>query len=162
MTILPPLVTSVPSALAGVLPALVTAYQSLVRAGYAGGYLVTPSLAIADYGGFRSLAQTIQILQFRADDYAHDLKLGIIQPRTLSLDAYRPITAFGSSYHNYGAAFDVEASNVTLSALGELAPHCGLRWGGTFETNKDRPHFELAITLEEATDAYIQFMKDGV
>jgi D-alanyl-D-alanine carboxypeptidase len=77
----------------------------------------------------------------------------------LGVGQWRPIAAFGQSYHNYGAALDLRiVSRPTtlgtdakaLAKLGALATACGLRWGGNFATKVDPPHFELAVPLSEA------------
>jgi hypothetical protein len=120
---------------------------------------------IANYGGLRSLADTTTILQYRANDYAHDLAAGIVSSST-PIEVYRPIAPFGSSYHNYGAAFDLAivsappgiSSYHALQIAGNLAPSYGLRWGGgpefTAANRTDSPHFELAIPLSEARRRY--------
>jgi hypothetical protein len=119
---------------------------------------------IANYGGLRSQADTTKILEYRAADYQHDVAAGLVSS-SLPIEQYRPIAPFGSSYHNYGAAFDLEitgtpagtSSYVALQLAGQLAPQFGLRWGGgpDFPANrKDPPHFELAIPLSEARRRY--------
>lgn len=116
------------------------------------------SYVIADFGGLRSLADTTLILKYRVDDYAAAARAN---PDTLNtpIAQWRPISPFGSSYHNYGAAFDVLVTAHPVgvngySVLGQLAPQCGLRWGGSPEFTAggtvDIPHFELPISLTEA------------
>jgi len=154
------------SSLTGVLPELVIAHDQLVQALNDRGI----SVRIANYGGIRTQADTTKILNYRADDYQHDLASGVI-PATLSIDEYRPIAPFGSSYHNYGAAFDLEVTGTpsgvssyhALQIAGALAPSFGLRWGGgpDFPANrKDPPHFELAIPLSDARARYNAFSVD--
>ena len=113
---------------------------------------------IADFGGLRSQADTARILQYRAQDYAAAVRA---RPDTANtpITKWRPIAPFGSSYHNYGAAFDVlvtghPAGVNGYSVLGQLAPAAGLRWGGSPEFTAsgkvDIPHFELPISLVAA------------
>lgn len=145
------------STLAGLLPETAAAYAQL--AAYASKYLGA-DIAVADYGGIRTQADTTRILKYRQDDFAAAVNAGQIRADT-TLQAFRPINAFGTSYHNYGAAFDitingeqVDQSPAAIQALGTFAPSVGLRWGGTFR-NPDRPHFELAIPLKEAQSRYL-------
>lgn len=115
---------------------------------------------VADYGGFRSAQITDRILSYRLNDYRADVAAGRVSPDT-TLSQYRPIAPYGESWHDYGAAFDVEItdhpagmSNIqALQLLGGLAPLVGLRWGGAFHS-PDTPHFELAIPLADARQRY--------
>lgn len=140
----------------GALPELRAAYDQL------DAYARTQGIGIevADFGGVRTLADTTRILAYRDDDFRAAVNAGAIRPDT-TLQAFRPIAPFGSSYHNYGAAFDVRIksrpSSMTVgqaqAKLGAYAPRIGLRWGGTFR-NPDAPHFELAIPIDEAQRRY--------
>lgn len=47
-----------------------------------------------------------------------------------------------TSKHTEGRAFDLAGDAATLQFLGRLAPHAGLRWGGTFG-DSDPVHFDL-------------------
>lgn len=108
---------------------------------------------IADFGGVRTEADTAIIIGYRAADYAaaiaHDPSVALIP-----INTWRPIAPFGSSYHNYGAAFDVLITSTpdgmsaasALQTLKSLAPSVGLR----SNVPNDPPHFELPITLDEA------------
>ena len=144
------------STLAGVLPETVAAFQQLSN--YAASQGI--GIGIANYGGLRTLSDTNQILQYRLDDFNAAVNAGQIRPDT-TLQRFRPIAPFGSSYHNYGAAFDVSIisrpASMTveqaLAVLGRAASSFGLRWGGTF-SNPDTPHFELAIPLADAQRRY--------
>lgn len=108
---------------------------------------------IADFGGVRTLADTSLILGYRTADYAVAVARN---PSLASVDIndWRPIAPFGSSFHNYGAAFDVLITSTpagmtaaqALTRLKSLAPSVGLR----STVPNDPPHFELPITLEEA------------
>jgi hypothetical protein len=138
------------------MPETAAAYDALDR--YARSIGI--SIAVANYGGLRTEADTNRILQYRVDDYADARSRGAIRPDT-TLQQFRPIAPFGKSYHNYGAAFDINIvarpSNVTvaqaLAKLGAYAPQIGLRWGGTFH-DADTPHFELAVPLATAQSRY--------
>lgn len=149
--------------LAGVLPETAIAYNALDAYARSQGI----SIAVADFGGIRTQSDTTKILGYRQDDYNAALNAGLIAPDT-TLQQFRPIAPFGSSYHNYGAAFDVKVvawpSSMTqygaLKMLGAYAPSIGLRWGGTF-TNPDSPHFELAITLADAKQRYTSYASSG-
>jgi uncharacterized protein YcbK (DUF882 family) len=65
---------------------------------------------------------------------------------------------FGSSLHNYGAAVDVHFNNTPggiydgpwniLSAMGK---GLGMRWGGDWKSFKDKPHFQIDKTWQEAS-----------
>ena len=55
----------------------------------------------------------------------------------------------GTSYHEYGRAFDItfigpgfSAPDSWWSLAGEVGEWMGLRWGGRFKS-PDRPHFEI-------------------
>lgn len=149
--------------LAGVLPETAAAYAQLDT--FARQHGIT--IGVADFGGVRTLADTTRILGYRTDDYQAALRAGTIRPDT-TLQQFRPIAPFGSSFHNYGAAFDVRiiarpaamTEYAALRALGLYAPNIGLRWGGNF-TNPDTPHFELAIPLSEAKARYTSFASSG-
>jgi peptidoglycan L-alanyl-D-glutamate endopeptidase CwlK len=66
----------------------------------------------------------------------------------------------GSSWHNFGLAFDVVPlvngkaiwNSPFWNQIGELGKEVGLVWGGDFKSFKDKPHFELHpnLTLAEA------------
>lgn len=142
--------------LAGTLPELQSAFSQLSSIGAAHGI----TIGVADFGGERSQADTTQILAYRQNDYNADVKAGRVSSDT-TLQAYRPINAFGTSWHNYGAAFDVAivsrpsgmSDYDAKKFLGQFAPSVGLRWGGLFK-NADPPHFELAISLADAKARY--------
>lgn len=113
---------------------------------------------IAAFGGFRTEADTSRILKYRDDDYAvyvSNMNAAGKTAQILPKEKWRRIAPFGRSFHDYGAAFDVQILTVpagmtfkqALVHLGALAPSCGLRWGGSFD---DPPHFELAISLTDA------------
>jgi hypothetical protein len=136
------------------LPELQLAEKKLRAAATARGV----SYVIADYGGLRSQADTTKILQYRLQDYAAAVRAN---PDTskIPMTKWRPVAPFGSSYHNYGAAFDVlvtahPAGENGYSILGALAPDAGLRWGGSqsfIDVGRvDIPHFELPVSLTSA------------
>lgn len=86
----------------------------------------------------------------------------------------------GSSFHNYGLAFDVcfvgrdpyleqmEKVNkarayMAWDNLGMIGKKLGLSWGGDFKTIKDRPHFEIkGLTISEAKELWPNGWKPGV
>lgn len=143
----------------GCLSALVDAYNALAQYG-TNQYGIT--FDVADYGGLRSEAQTSTILTYRQNDYNAALAAGEISADT-TLQAFRPIAPYGDSWHDYGAAFDLEILNpgqvideqTALAVLGAYAPSIGLRWGGHFP-DADPPHFELAIPIATARTLYAQ------
>ncbi|MDP1460112.1 peptidoglycan-binding protein [Bacillus wiedmannii] len=62
----------------------------------------------------------------------------------------------GESYHNWGVAFDVAPykDNIitwddtsTFIEIGYLGARLGLKWGGTFTSLVDYPHFEYSFSL---------------
>lgn len=131
------------------LPALRAGYNQLQARANALGITFT----IADFGGIRTQADTVLIMAYRAADYA----AAIVADPSVSntpINDWRPIAPFGSSYHNYGAAFDVKITSApagisfddALQQLKLAAPACGLR----SEVPNDPPHFELPISLDEA------------
>jgi D-alanyl-D-alanine carboxypeptidase len=147
----------------GTLPALQSAYASLQAYGAGLGI----AFDVADYGGFRTQADTAHILAYRAEDYAAAINAGSITS-AVSLDEFRPIAAYGSSYHDYGAAFDANITSKSssmsdeqaLAILGGAAPAYGLKWGGTF-TNPDTAHFELDEPLTQAAQDYSNYLASG-
>lgn len=151
------------STLNGLLPETVAAYNALDQFARSQGI----GIALADFGGLRTQADTTKILQYRQDDFDAALASGSIRPDT-TLNQFRPIAPFGSSYHNYGAAFDIViqsrpssmSAGQALGVLASYAPSIGLRWGGTFR-NPDPPHFELAITLADAQARYKSYVTAG-
>ena len=137
------------NSIAGALPALIAGYNQLQARANAMGI----SFEIADFGGIRTEADTILILSYRAADYA----AAVIQDPSvysIPINTWRPIRPYGSSMHNYGAAFDVKitgtpaglSSDDALQQLKMLAPACGLQ----STVPNDPPHFELPITLDDA------------
>jgi hypothetical protein len=117
---------------------------------------------IADFGGLRTQADTVKIMQYRANDYAEYLKTVPDGQTPTPIDSWRPIAPFGVSYHNYGAAFDVNVTAVPagrtlawgLAIMKNAAPAVGLR----SDIPSDPPHFELPITLSDAKGRWALFM----
>lgn len=139
-------------ALAKSLPELRAAEQAL-RAAAARERI---TYEIADFGGFRTEADTTKILGYREVEYAQYVAAAKKAGRVpLPINKWRPIAPFGRSYHDYGAAFDVRVTGTPpgmtaaqgLSHLGALSASVGLRWGASFN---DPAHFELPITLDDA------------
>lgn len=61
----------------------------------------------------------------------------------------------GNSYHNWGLAFDaapfehghVSSHNEKFIKMGQLGQQVGLKWGGTFKSILDMPHFQYNFGL---------------
>lgn len=148
-------------AVSTLLPEMQRAEKSLRTKAAAIGVTYAP----APFGVLRTLADTTKILGYRDNDYAvyvRALKASNPGKAPIPKEQWRPIAPFGKSYHNYGAAVDLTITGRpngwtvqrALAELGKIAPTCGLRWGGTFATKNDPPHFELAIPLSEAKRLY--------
>jgi hypothetical protein len=66
----------------------------------------------------------------------------------------------GTSYHNYGLAFDigilrtdekdVDWTDSKYRPIGALGKELGLEWGGDFKSIKDTPHYQLSFGLSIA------------
>lgn len=143
------------------LPELRAAEERLRSRGHDNGI----SYVFAQYGGLRTQADTNQILAFRKADYERDVRRNPKLAR-VPINTYRPIAPFGRSMHNWGAAFDVLITGVpqgwtrdkALAVLGAIAPTVGLRWGGTFPSDRiDPPHFELPISVVDARARYLAY-----
>lgn len=138
-------------AFSNVLPELADAEVLLRKNAAAHGI----TYAIADFGALRTQADTTKILGYRDADYAVYLR-GLAPGATpVAKESWRPIAPFGTSYHNYGAAFDIVItafpSNISTAAraldvLKLAAPTVGLR----SNVPNDPGHFELPITLSDA------------
>ena len=70
----------------------------------------------------------------------------------------------GSSFHNYGLAIDIvelvngKANwNYDYSQLHSIATKHNLKWGGTFKSIVDKPHYELSFgyTIKQLLTKYI-------
>jgi len=152
-----------PTTLANALPELVAAHKRLTAAAKTVGITFT----IADLGGVRTQAQTDAAIRYRAQDYQASQNRARSAPKgakltaedadslTMPIEKWRPILPFGSSFHNYGAAFDVRPAtwpaNQTplwaMNTLRALAPRAGLR---VLNSKTDPWHFELDIPLDQA------------
>jgi hypothetical protein len=133
-------------------PALAAAEERLRAAATAHGL----AYKLADWGGLRTEADTAQLMRYRDADYAVYVKRTRAAGKTpVDIRTFRPINAYGTSFHNFGAAFDVEMVKGTEAQLGALAPAAGLRWGGKFP-RPDGPHFELPISILEAKAAWLK------
>lgn len=61
----------------------------------------------------------------------------------------------GDSYHNWGLAFDaapfengkMSTDTAKFEEMGRLGQEVGLKWGGTFKSIKDLPHFQYTFGL---------------
>jgi len=110
---------------------------------------------IAPFGGpLRTAADTTTILTYRKNDYAvyvaAQRKAGKVP---VDINTFRRIAPYGSSYHDFGAAFDINISawpdgmsrDEALTHVGAMAGSHNLKWGAAFG---DTPHFELALPLD--------------
>ncbi len=110
---------------------------------------------VADYGGLRTQSDTTQIMQYRDADWNAAIKKDPGLKTRTTKEKWRPIAQWGTSMHNYGAAFDVlitayPKGKSGLWALNWLADHAeqvGLVNGRSFG---DPPHFEIPGGLETA------------
>lgn len=145
----------------GTLPELQQAEAQLYA--YATGVLGI-DYRIADFGAFRTEADTDLILKYRQDDYNAAVQADPSVAR-IPLQKFRRIAPYGSSMHNYGAAFDVliinrgpyASSDAALLALKQAAPSFGLR----SSVPDDPPHFELPMSVEDARLRWIDFSNGG-
>lgn len=72
----------------------------------------------------------------------------------------------GESKHNFRVAFDVvimdngnpvwEYNDPRWDEIGDLGKRFGFIWGGDFKSIKDKPHFELPISLSKLQALYKQ------
>lgn len=169
---------------ASFLPELAAAKQRLEQAAAAHARRV--AFKLANYGGTRTQADTTEILGYRDADYAVYVKSLKPGQSPIPKTEWRKIAPYGSSYHNYGAAFDVEPTSIdgidihtsptpaviwrsdpkraarlaqeAQDVLDTLAAGAGLRSGDSF---KDEPHFELPITLTAARAMWGNFQETG-
>lgn len=142
-------------AIKGALPQLIVAEQRLSQLAATKGI----RYRIAPFGGVRSQADTTRILEYRDADYT--AYVSALQPgqKQIPKEQWRKIAPFGTSYHNYGAAFDIQITTkpqgVTnaqaLGIVGSLAEQAGLQWGADFG---DEPHFQLRVTLQKASQLW--------
>jgi len=73
----------------------------------------------------------------------------------------------GSSYHNYGLAFDVAPFvngklnyNIDWNPVAAIGKKHGFKWGGDFKSIKDKPHFEDGFG-HSVHDLYALSQKQG-
>lgn len=140
------------------LPELVDAWTALESALESDGI----AIAIADFGGYRTEADTAQILQFKADDYAayaaRERRAGRVPvPITGPWENgnARPIAPYGASMHNYGAARDFTivrrpaglSEADAIRRVQDAAESIGFRSGRSFGDDR---HLELPISLPDA------------
>lgn len=111
---------------------------------------------ISPFGGpLRTSSDTTLILQYRAADYAKYVSRQKLAGKpVVDINTFRRIAPYGSSYHDFGAAFDINITqwpdgmtqSQALTHVGAMAPTYNLRWGAAFD---DTPHFELALPLSQ-------------
>lgn len=110
---------------------------------------------VAAYGGMRSAADTSRILTYRENDWAAAVRAKPSLAQTTTKEKWRAIAPWGSSMHNYGAAFDVEITGTpagmsrlaALNIVKDYADVVNLIDGRAFD---DPPHFELPGGLAKA------------
>ncbi len=141
------------------LPELAYLWEELESSAAAEGI----GIAIADFGGYRTEADTLEILDYRARDYAAYAARARAAGRVPeSIDDFRPIAPYGSSFHNYGAARDFKISYkppamteaAAVARVGAIAERLGLVSGRRFN---DPPHVQLDVTLEEAAAMWDEY-----
>lgn len=140
------------------LPAMAQLWDALVDATGAAGVVI----AVADYGGFRTAADTADILNIRDSEYATYLAHG----GTMAENDWRPIAQFGHSFHDYGAARDVsivsKPANMTglaaVATVDQLAESLGLETGASYG---DPLHVQLPISLDEAQGEWADYLAAG-
>lgn len=131
------------TSLIGARPELTRAYDALTQIADVAGI----TFCVANYGGLRSQADTALIKQIRIDEYNAAVQRNPATALT-DINDWRPIADWGSSMHNYGAAFDVFVTGTpptmsrltALNFLKDQADAIGLVDGRNFG---DAPHFEL-------------------
>lgn len=135
------------------LPELTQAWYTLEQLAASHGV----QMGIADFGGFRTAADTSQILGYRDADYAVYVKQQRAAGKPVQSEtSWRPISPYGSSYHDYGAARDftvvIKPSSMSvddaMALVRSLAPAAGLR--AIYPGVDDPPHLELPIDLDTA------------
>lgn len=142
------------------LPEMAAKLQQLQAAAAAEGI----QTRIADFGGVRDQAMTNLLLQYRQQDYpAYVAQLAKTAPNQtpLPIDQWRPIAPWGQSFHDYGAAVDLDpyswpAALGPLSAargrLAQLAAQVGLRQP---LPASDAHHFELPYSLAAVQNLWL-------
>lgn len=112
-----------------------------------------------DYSGWRSQADTTQLIRWRDEAVAKD-----------GAAAYYPVAPYGTGYHGKGAAFDIDVVRWpegkteawAYATLGAFAPRIGLRWGGIFPgRSRDVFHFELPVSVSEAQRLFNEWRASG-
>lgn len=141
------------------LPQMAQLWDELVQTLSAQGIAID----VADWGGYRTAADTAAILNIRQQEYDRYVAAGGTLPITgaWSDGARWPIAPYGRSYHDYGAARDIKVVSApagmsglaVTAAIDEAAESVGLRTGASFG---DPLHVELPITLAEAQAAWAQ------
>jgi hypothetical protein len=130
-------------------------------------------IEIADFGGFRTEADTAKILKFKQDDYkayadaaraAGHVPIPITGP--WDDGSSRPIAAYGESYHDFGGARDFTIAHYpsgmsyesAVSRVQAIAEANGLRSGHSYG---DDPHLELRVTLPELQQMWAAYEAEG-
>jgi hypothetical protein len=146
------------------LPELAALWDQLAGLAAAEGLVID----VADFGGFRTAADTTEILYDRNLDYAAyaaSARAAGVPPLPIT-GAWddgrtRPIALYGQSKHDFGGARDYTvrpAPGMTAddaeNRVDDLAESIGLRSGRSFG---DPRHLELPYSLEELAQQWADF-----
>ena len=145
-----------PTALLLALPELRAAYDALQVLANAEGIF----FRVAPFGGVRSYADTVKIMQYRDADWAVAVRKDPSLARRTTKEKWRPIAPFGTSMHNHGAAFDMDVyrqpPGMSYSAVSDRLHALGLRVGLTSgRAYNDPRHMQLTrYTVAQASQRY--------
>lgn len=113
-------------------------------------------IALADFGGFRTAADTALILNYRDQDYAAYVAQMQSQAKTpLSKSAWRPILPYGQSLHDVGAARDARivskpAGMSDAQAIADVRAAMERAGLQGISSLADQLHFELPVDYDTA------------
>lgn len=126
------------------------------------------TIGVADFGGFRTAADTAEILNDKQADYDAYVAAGGTLPITGPWDdgSSRPIAPYGRSFHDYGAARDVKVLSApagmsglaVTAAIDAAAESVGLVTGASYG---DPLHVQLPISLDEAKAQWAAYVAAG-
>lgn len=145
------------------LPAMAELWDQLVQLAAAQGIVID----VADYGGFRTAADTAEILNIRENEYAQYLAQARANNQAVvDINTWRRIAPYGQSYHNYGAARDPKIVSVpagmsgltAVATIDNLAESLGLETGASYG---DPLHVQLPIALDEAAGEWNDYVAAG-
>lgn len=130
-------------------------------------------VGIEDWGGFRTVDDTAQILAFKQadyDEYAAAARAAGHEPNPITgpwdNGSSRPIAPYGQSFHNYGAARDFAIDAVpagmsmddAVSRVQAIGVGLGFRSGASYGDDR---HLELTIPLADAAAAWAAYQGAG-